>query len=253
VTGIIDRGRLFAMGDPSALINLMLRYPGNRSFAVGLVDYLVEDDLWGPRGGSLYLVANDFQQVGHYGGDTTLAQELSDYVDGARETIRDMHEEGLPDLLAVLLAMALVVGATVWTVMVASRVYRRGRPRYASAIPLVAQGGVAGRAAVLAAPTTKGALVVLELKAALEEGISHALDLPPGLNPTRLLEAVEASAGLDTQQLGGLRQLLREMSRVETSIAAAQPTKVRPEHVQSMNRQVKEYLALLQARAQGKQ
>jgi hypothetical protein len=68
-----------------------------------------------------------------------------------------------------------------------------------------------------------------------------------------LLEAVEASAGLDTQQLGGLRQLLREMSRVETSIAAAQPTKVRPEHVQSMNRQVKEYLALLQARAQGKQ
>jgi hypothetical protein len=45
VTGIIvDRGRLFAMGDPSAVINLMLRYPGNRAFAAGLASYLVEAD-----------------------------------------------------------------------------------------------------------------------------------------------------------------------------------------------------------------
>ena len=253
VTGIIDRGRLFAMGDPSALINLMLRYPGNRSFAVGLLDYLVEDDLWGARGGNLYLLANDFRQVGHYGGETTFAQQLTDYVESARETIQDMHEEGLPEILAVLLAMALVVAATVWTVMVSSRIYRRGRPRYAAAIPLVAQGGVAGRAAVLAAPTTKGALVVLELKAALEEGIAHALDLPPGMTQTRLLESVEACAALDSQRLAGLRLLLREMARVETSIAAAQPTKVRAEHVQSMGRQVKEYLEILQAHAQGKQ
>ena len=51
VTGIIvNRGRLFAMADPSATMNLMLRYPGNRSFAEGLVDYLVEDDSLGTSG-----------------------------------------------------------------------------------------------------------------------------------------------------------------------------------------------------------
>jgi hypothetical protein len=53
VTGIINKGRLFSMGDPSALINLMMRYPGTRSFATGLISYLVEDDLWGARGGNL--------------------------------------------------------------------------------------------------------------------------------------------------------------------------------------------------------
>ncbi len=36
VTGVIaNRGRLFVMGDPSTLINLMLRYLGNRAFAKG--------------------------------------------------------------------------------------------------------------------------------------------------------------------------------------------------------------------------
>ena len=42
MTGIIAKsGRLFAMGDPSVVINEMLRYPGNRAFASGLLKYLV--------------------------------------------------------------------------------------------------------------------------------------------------------------------------------------------------------------------
>ena len=65
VTGIIvNRGRLFAMGDPSAFINLMLRYPGNRKFAEGLLTYLVEPDSWGERGGKLYFVTNHFSAEG---------------------------------------------------------------------------------------------------------------------------------------------------------------------------------------------
>ena len=57
-------GRLFAMGDPSSVMNMMLRYPGNRTFAARLVEYLVGDDTWGKRSGALYLVANEFSQRG---------------------------------------------------------------------------------------------------------------------------------------------------------------------------------------------
>ena len=37
VAGQVGKGRLFAMGDPSATMNQMLRYPGNRAFVAGLV------------------------------------------------------------------------------------------------------------------------------------------------------------------------------------------------------------------------
>ncbi len=247
ITGIINRGRLFAMGDPSALINLMLRYPGNRSFAVGLVDYLVEDDSWGPRGGNLYLLANDFRERGHYGGEAGVVDQVLDHVESILDMVHEMHEQGLPQVLAVLLATALVVGAAVWTVLVSSRTYRRTRPRYATALPLVAQGGLAGRAAVLAAPTTRGALVVVELKAALEEGLIHQLGLPLGTGRATILEQLSDKRLLDPSQLGRLRRLLHEMDRAEASIAAAQPVKVRPQHVQSMSRQVKEILEELEA------
>lgn len=247
VTGIINRGRLFAMGDPSALINLMLRYPGNRAFAAGLINYLVEEDSWGPRGGRLYLLANDFRQRGHYGGEAGLLDQASDHAESLLRMLRDMQENGLPAILAVLLATAFVVGASVWTVMVSSRTYRRSRPRYATGLPLVAQGGIAGRAAVLAAPTTKGALVVVELKAALEEGLAHELGIEAGTPRAQVLARLEERQVLGREKLEQLRELLREMDRAETSIAAAQPVKVRPQHVQSMNRQVKEILEEVRA------
>ena len=245
VTGIIDRGRLFAMGDPSALINLMLRYPGNRAFAAGLVQYLVEEDSWGARGGNLYLISNDFRQRGHYGGQAGLAEQVLDQAKTVLDLISEMHQKGIPEVLAVLLATALVVGACVWTVLVSSRTYRRARPRYATGLPLVAQGGLAGRAAVLAAPTTRGALVVVELKAALEEGLVHELGLPVGTGRSTVLAQLEDRSLLSATKRAQLRELLREMDRAEASLAAAQPVKVQPRHVQSMSRQVKEILAEL--------
>jgi len=247
VTGIINRGRLFAMGDPSALINLMLRYPGNRAFAAGLIAYLVEEDSWGARGGRLYLLANDFRQRGHYGGEAGLVDQALDQAESVFGMIHDMHETGLPAILAVLFATAFVVGASVWTVMVSSRTYRRSKPRYATGMPLVAQGGIAGRAAVLAAPTTKGALVVVELKAALEEGLAHELGTEAGTPRSAVLAQIEERQVLNRGKLEQLRELLREMDRAEASIAAAQPVKVRPQHVQSMNRQVKEILEEVRA------
>ena len=68
VAGQVDEGRLIAIGDPSIFINMMLRYPGNRSFAEGLVHYLVQGDRHGDGPGRLFVLANDFDERAGFGG-----------------------------------------------------------------------------------------------------------------------------------------------------------------------------------------
>jgi len=239
VTGIIvNRGRLFAMADPSATINLMLRYPGNRAFAEGMIDYLVEDDSWGQRGGKLYLVANEFKQRGAYGGGTSLGQELREQVEGFESLVAGMHEDGLPDVLAVLFAAFAGLGAVGWTASSSLKIYRRSPPRYAAAQPLVAQGGVAGRAAVLGAPTTHKALALLELKSALEEGLAERFGVSPAVGPAALVAEVERRGGLTPERLSELRRLLAELGRAETAVAASQPLRVTKETVEKTRRAV---------------
>jgi hypothetical protein len=252
VTGIIvNRGRLFAMGDPSATINLMMRYPGNRAFAKGLVEYLVEDDAWGQRGGKLYLLANEFEQTGAYGGGTSLSRELKEQFEGLSEMIADMREDGLPDLLAIVLAMLAGLGLVVWTGVVSTRPYRRSAPRYAAPQPLVAQGGVAGRAAVLAAPTTHPALALLEVKSALDEGLALRLDLPPNTSAKALLEEIDGRALLARKSYEELVSIFKQLNRAEMAVAAAQPLRVPRGSVERLAARVNALLAELDERRAG--
>jgi hypothetical protein len=215
VTGIIGRkGRLFAMGDPSVFINLMLRYPGNRALAEGLVDYLVDQDSWGRGGGKLYILANSFGQHGHYGGGGGVAGDLRDALENLKESVREARERGLSDTAAVLLAALTLGGALWWLGSIATRVYRRPLPRYAFASPLVAQGGVAGRAAVLGAESTPEALAVLELRAALEERLTLRLGLPPGGSPREFIREIDRQGALSRRSSELLTKLLEELGRV---------------------------------------
>jgi hypothetical protein len=244
VTGIIvKRGRLFAMGDASAVINLMLRYPGNRAFATGLLDYLVEDDVWGRRGGKLYLVTNRFRQRGHFGGETTLAGEVREQLEGIAETLGDVHNGGLPESLVTLLAVLTALGAMAWVGVVAARPYRRSTPRYAAQTPLVAQGGAAGRAAVLAAGTTHRALVVLELKSALEEGLCERLRLSPATRGRLLLGEVERRKLLGRASFEKLARMMADMGSAEDRVAASQAPRVSVAEVQRMHRDMLDLLA----------
>ncbi|MFO0568584.1 MAG: DUF4350 domain-containing protein [Polyangiaceae bacterium] len=239
VTGIIvNRGRLFAMADPSATINLMLRYPGNRAFAEGLIDYLVEDDGWGQRGGKIYLVANEFKQRGSYGGGTSLSQELRDQLEGFTDMVAGMHDDGLPDIIAMLLSALAGIAAVAWAVSSSLKIYRRMPPRYALAQPLVAQGGVAGRAAVLGAPSTHRALALLELKSALEEGLASRVGVAPNAGSAALLAAVESQGVLSEARRFELRRVLGELSRAENAVAASQPFRVTQQTVEATRRAV---------------
>jgi len=243
VTGIIaDRGRLLAMGDPSAVINLMLRYPGNRAFAEGLVDYLVEDDSWGARGGKLYLLANDFPQRGSYEGRGTLARRLREQVDNLREQVTDLHRSGIPNTAALALAALAVLATIGWVASTSTRPYRRTTPRFARQTDLVAQGGVAGRAALLAAPTTHRALAVLELKSALEEGLAERLGLRTGAGAAEILVEIDRQEALGRRSSDLLRELLHEMQRAEAAVVASQPIRVTKKMIERMHVQVESIL-----------
>ena len=227
VAGKVVRGRLFVVSDPSIVINQMMRYPGNRAFASGLARYLVEDDAdWGARQGKVYVVANGFEQAGAFGNQSSIAKSLEATVRDASRRLAKARENGLPSSLAVLLAAGAGLMVLGWVVSRASRAYARLVPRFARGMPLVAQGGMAGRAAVLAAPSTHRALALLELKSAFEEAVAgrYALELP--VSAETLLNTLRDRGQLGPEHLQSLKALLFFMSRVETSVAAGEPLRV---------------------------
>ncbi len=243
ITGIIvNKGRLFAMSDPSAVINLMMRYPGNRAFAEGLVEYLVEDDGDTIRTGRLFLLANDFTQTGHYGGSTSLGRELKEELEAFGKIVDESRKKGLPDIVALLLSVVVALGAMLWVGVVASRTYRRLAPRYAREVPLVAQGGVAGRAAVLASPSTHRALALLELKSALEEGLCHRLGIEGRPSPSSLRAEINRQEALSRRSSEDLGRVMAELSDAETAVVASQPIRVTARMVERMRKRVTQLL-----------
>jgi hypothetical protein len=221
-------GKLFAMGDPSALINQMLRYPGNRAFAAGLVHYLVPDAgvevRAGSRRGRLLIIANDFTEVGiSEGGLSDLAGEIDSRVESATRELRKLFQGGFSGLAGVVAAALVALGIGLWTTSVASRIYQRRVPSFARPVGPLSQGGAPGRAAMLGAPTTPHGLVVLELKAALEEGLAYELGFSSNLPPSELLAEVAKKRALDERRQKALKSVLLEMANVETMVAAGQP------------------------------
>lgn len=222
-------GKLFAMGDPSALINQMLRYPGNRAFATGLIHYLAAD--FGGEGrekgsgrGRLLVLANDFTETGVSDGPLgDLASDLDARAEAALGELRKLFQGGLSGLVGVIAAALVALGVGLWTTSVASRIYQRKVPSFVRPISALSQGGTAGRTAMLSAPTTPPALIVLELKSALEEGIAHDLGFASNLPPTQLLAEVAKSRVLDERRQATLKAALLEMAEVETMVTAGQP------------------------------
>lgn len=228
VAGQVGKGRLFAMSDPSALVNQMLRYPGNRTFAAGLVRYLVDDD--GPmlRKGRLFIVANRFDERGAFGGQTTMRKELDSALTSLAEALADARKNGFPPWMHVTIAVIVVGAAAVWAVRSSARTYKSPLPRYARRVPLIAQGGAAGRFAMLAAPSSARGLLLLELKSALFEAAAQRFALAAEPSPDVLVRLLGPLA--DAALLDDLRRVLETMSRTETAVVAGQRPRV-PEKV----------------------
>ncbi|MCC6645560.1 MAG: DUF4350 domain-containing protein [Polyangiaceae bacterium] len=241
VAGQVGKGRLFAMGDPSAVINLMLRYPGNKAFALGLVRYLVEDDpSWGARGGRLFIVTNRFQEAGVFGASTGAERELKEWARSLRHEVQRVSGDGLPRHVALALAVLAGTGLLLWVLSSSARGYEHPLPRYVARVPLVAQGGAAGRLAVLSAPSTHRALVLLEQRDALEEQVCARLGLAPRPGAAALQDALSRDGRVPRETLDALRRLQARIARVETAVAAGAPVRVPEADLELMTRLTRE-------------
>ncbi|HEU4410886.1 MAG TPA: DUF4350 domain-containing protein [Polyangiaceae bacterium] len=220
VAGQVGKGRLFAMGDPSAIMNLMLRYPGNRAFAAGLVRYLVDDDQWGSRQGRLVLVSNRFGEKGAYGSDSALGRDVRDALRSLREGLLRVESGGLPRGALLSLSVILLAGLSVWVAGAAARRYPKPVPRFARPTGLLAQGGLAGRAAALAAPSTHRGLILLEQRHALEEAAGALLGLPRAPTMGPLVDELGRRKLVRPDTLERLKETLLYMAKVETAMAA---------------------------------
>jgi hypothetical protein len=247
VAGQVGKGRLFAMGDPSAMINQMLRYRGNRAFSAGLVRYLVDDDSWGTRQGRLVIVSNRFEEAGVYGADSTTTRELREWLRSLRSEIQRVSSEGLPRGVAWSLAVACVAALVLWGLSVSGRIYRPPTPRFARGLPLVGQGGVAGRAAVLAAESTHRGLVLLEQKDAFVERLGALLGLDRTPHLSVVVEELARRKLIDGMALIELKKMVAEMTRVETAVSSGQPVRVTRQTLEWVERLGEASLASIEA------
>lgn len=237
-------GRLFAMGDPSVFIDLMLRFDGNKALLDGLVDYLVEDDSWGARGGKLIIAANDFGQSGHFGTDQDWKRSLSAALQDARDALERMRKNGLPLPIVLGLAAGLALLASAWALRTSGKPYLPYIPRYARVQPLLAQGGLAGRFAVLAAPSTQVALLLLELKTAAEHHLREHLALPSDAGRVEILDALTKSAQ-GAVAAARISPLLTRLAEAEKAILHGETTRFSEATAASLQRDLNEALTLM--------
>jgi hypothetical protein len=219
VAGAVGHGRLIAVGDGSIAINAMLRYPGNRAFARALVRYAVDDDVWGKRGGKLYIVANGFRTTGTFGDDTAEGGALGSLRRSIVEALETVRHEGAPPVVSYFAALALALGIIVWTSTRVGRVHKPLAPHFVRPVPPALQGGVAGHAAVLGSPEGSRAQAMVEWKSAIEEHLATRLGLDRAPALEELVAQVRAAGLLDEKRAASLSRLLVDLARVETVLA----------------------------------
>lgn len=236
-------GRLLAMGDPSAFINLMMRYPGNRSFARGVIEYLLEDDTWGRRGGNLYIVSGDFEQSGSYGDPGGLRETFGEQQAALLDWLDEVRGEGLPEPVSIAIAAIAAIGVAIWAGLAGGQLYAPVSPGYARALPQAAQGGFAGRVAVLGASSTDRALILRELDRNLRAALEQRLGLTNALGRRELVQAAANRGVLSPRSLRALEELLARLSAGEVAVMSARRLSISDRQLAKLHDQVLDILS----------
>lgn len=235
LTGVIGdapQGRLLVMSDPSALINLMIRYPGNMTFARALIRYLSEDD-GKTGGGRLYVVSNRFDQTGRFSRSHGVFADLTE----ALEQLVRKLQNGVPPQLLILLAALSTLWIGRW---IAANAWHRSAtalPRYLRPAPEIAQAGWPGRVAALVAPTTHPALLLLEFREAFRLRLAHFLAVSPSASSQELIETAESRKVLPPTLLHSLRSLMATVDIMEKAVAARKPVRIKQSRVAALLQQ----------------
>jgi hypothetical protein len=207
----------------------MMRYPGNRALAEGLLDYLMERDPGetGPR--KLWIVSGNFSQVGSFGDEDGLARHIRETIEELGSAVERLREQGMPSSLALALAALLAV------VVLSREVKRNFSPRlqlspaFARPRLLAAQTGPASRAEVLGARSASPLLPVIEMDVALREALEIRLQVRSGL-PSGEMQAALLGKGLSATDAKEVVVLLSETRKLAGSLASRRASRPsRPE------------------------
>ena len=118
------------------------------------------------------------------------------------------------------MAAALALAVAYWVSRNSAKPYKAPLPRYARPLSMIAQGGVAGRFALLSAPSSPRSLALLELKSALFEALADPLSISPDASAPTLLSAAEGSGRIEPALMSALREVLYTMQRTEAAVVA---------------------------------
>lgn len=245
-------GRLVAMGDPSVFINLMLQHPGNLAFARGLIDYLTDDDAWGPRRGKLYIVTGRFEQTGSYGGQGGLEELLSDQRAALERFWQELQQRGFPEPVNIALGALAVLGVAGWAGYAGAQLYLRPRPSYARPLPVAAQGGFAGRFAALAARTTDRGLLMFELKRAFEAALRERLGLGATASSRAIVDAARREGQLSAHGLRSMERVLTRLSSADVAVTSGRRLRVSDQALDTTGAEILEILVEMHQESEAK-
>jgi len=215
VVGDVMGGRLLAIGDPSVVMNSMLRYPGNAAFAKNLAQYLI----LGHARGHVYLVARSFGEVGAFAGASNPAREWWDALSHERNAFA---RDGLPPWTMYWLAFMLTGGLLTWLLPRAARAYRAQAPRFTRPIPLRLQGGVAGHAASLGAKDAYRGYAMLEWRRAFMEDLTLHFGLRRDVSSAEVVGRLASLRVVDAEAIHGVERVLLRMADIDTMVATKQ-------------------------------
>jgi hypothetical protein len=237
LAGQVGRGRLVVGGDPSVLINSMLRFSGNRQFAINLLTYLSAQ----PRG-RVHLVHGRFTSRGSYEGARSrrrsplkaFSKNLDESLLRAGVVLND------PSLLRLLSALALLLSSLL---MAAKTWGPKPTDRFGPTAPAGPLAGVAPKILLFGRAGANLLYPTLILRRLFERALLRAFELSPPTDIARVVEKAERR--LSTEHLASLRAVLVELDEVATQAEEKPNLRVAPRRFISLWRRISAILAAL--------
>ncbi|MFO0646133.1 MAG: DUF4350 domain-containing protein [Polyangiales bacterium] len=229
LVGQIGRGKLVVGGDPSLMLNTMMRFAGNRAFAKNLLTFLD-----GGNRGPVYLVWGDAQPRGTYRGRNRPRTPIRGAVNTLNDSLTALSQALSAPLVLRPFAMLLCLGAA--CVMAALTWGRKPSERYGPRGPVGTAAGIAERVSLYTAERVNLLIPALRARRYFEQSLLRSLGARAS---TDVRAAVDrASDRLDATRKAEVRAVLSELDAIASAAEDAAPPRVTPARFLSLWRRI---------------
>jgi hypothetical protein len=205
LVGQIGSGKLVVGGDPSVVINSMMRFPGNRRFARNLLEFLGT----GTRG-RITMVWGNTRVRGIYRGRSRARTPAREAVNTLNDALTALSNTLSAPTVLRPFAMLLALGAA--CVMAAITWGRRPSERYGPRGPAGTAAGVAERVALYTTSTTNLLFPVMLARRYFEQSLLRAVGVRPPADVRAVLDRMKSR--LTSAQRAEVQSLLVELDEL---------------------------------------